>query len=492
MTEEREILETGENYEVISEPGEINPKFYVTEAELTEEDLDIISTLQKSVMASGEINAAGSYDEIRKDVSRMLEDLFSRHLPFVSEEEKIRYLDLVLRNMFGYGRIQPLVDNDDLEEIMVNGINLPVMVFHPKFGMCETNIIFETEDEIKNIIDRIGFRIKRKIDLANPLMDARLPDGSRVNATISPITADGPTITIRKFRDDPLTILDLIRFNTIDSKIAAFLWICTEGMGSRPLNMIIAGGTGSGKTTTLNCVADFINPSNRLITLEDTLELNLRPFNNLVRGETRPANVEGRGGVSMEDLMINSLRMRPDRLIVGEVRGPEAQTLFTAMNTGHDGCMGTLHANNAGEVVTRLTNPPMDVPDIMLPSLDVIVIQKRLKYKGKNVRRVTEIADVRSIKKGSDIEITVSDIAEWDASSDKWGELNSMQLLDKIRSFAGITMDKLLEEIEVRQTILEWMAQQDIKGRQNVRQMIQKYYLDPVDFIKFMVGETSG
>jgi flagellar protein FlaI len=394
--------------------------------------------------------------------------------------------------MFGYGRLQPLVDDDNLEEIMVNGPNLPVIVFHRRFGMCETNILFEEDLEIKNLVDRMAYKVQRKIDLTTPLLDARLPDGSRVNATLTPVSLDGSTLTIRKFKTDPLTILDLIKFKTLDLKTAGFLWLCIEGMGQKPLNTIVVGGASSGKTTTLNCLADFIPANGRAITIEDTAELNLRPFNNLVRLETRPPNIEGRGEVNMEELVKNALRMRPDRIIVGEVRSHEATALFTAMNTGHDGCMGTLHTNSAGEAITRLTNPPMDVPIIMLPVLDLIVVQRRMRYKGKNVRKITEISEVRSFKKGEKIELSVFNIFEWDAKTDSWTEIKSLNVLEKISKYTGIPVENLLKELEIRQTILDWMILKKVEGREKLRNLIQRYYIDKDSFMEMMVGDKSG
>lgn len=485
------ILDEGETYKIVKEEGDTNPRYLLEEPELTEDEKEIISTLQESVMKGVQIFEGGS-EEGEKGVSTLLDDLFSRHLPSSGEDSKERYKKIILRNMFGYGELQPLVDDDNLEEIMVNGPNMPVIVFHRTFGMCETDVSFNDDVKIKNLVDRIAFRVQRKIDLATPLLDARLSDGSRVNATLAPVSLDGTTLTIRKFKTDPLTILDLIKFGTLDSRTAGFLWLCIEGMGQKPLNTIVVGGASSGKTTTLNCLADFIPTSSRTITIEDTAELNLKPFNNLVRLETRPPNIEGKGGVNIEELLKNALRMRPDRIIVGEVRGPEAMTLFTAMNTGHDGCIGTLHANTAGEVVTRLTNSPMDVPIVMVPALDIIVVQKSMRYKGKNVRKITEISEVRSFKKGAEVELTVFDVFEWDAKTDNWTEIKSMNTLEKINKYTGISMEDLLKELDTRQSILDWMLLKKVEGRERLRNLVQRYYADKEKFIEMIVGDKDG
>ena len=277
----------------------------------------------------------------------------------------------------GYGKINNLLHDDNLEEIMVIGSNKPVYVYHRTKGMMITDIIIK-ESEIKQIIEKIATQIQRKIDKQTPILDARLPDGSRVNATIPPITPDGSTLTIRKFKKEPYTIFDLIKSKTLNTHLASFLWIAIEGLHILPSNLIISGGTSSGKTTTLNTLTSFIPPSERIITIEDTLELQL-PHSHLIRTETRPPNIEGKGEVTMDLLLKNSLRQRPDRIIVGEVRSKEAITLFSALNTGHSG-MGTLHANSTKETITRLINEPMNVPNIMINSIDFIIIQKRIVY----------------------------------------------------------------------------------------------------------------
>lgn len=488
-----EVLEQGENYKIVGKKGNLNPEYLLEEPELSRRAREIVETLQETATEESDTRYyTGDLEENRKAVYNKLDDLLSRHLPNVKKEEKENYKNLVLNNMFGYGKLQPLVEDDNLEEIMVNSPGTPVIVFHRSLGMCTTNISFKSNEEIKNLVDRIAMRVNRKIDLSSPLLDARLEDGSRVNATISPISLDGNTLTIRKFKEDPLTIIDLINYRTINSKLASFLWLCVEGMDSKPLNTLVVGGTGSGKTTTLNCLADFIPTSDRLITIEDTAELNLKPYDNLIRFETRTPNVEGSGGINMEELMKNALRMRPDRVIVGEVRDIEARTLFTAMNTGHDGSMGTLHANTAEETITRLTNPPMKVPKVMVPSLEVIVVEKKLKYKKRTVRKIVGIAEVRHVKRGEEIEINPFMITEWDAGNDSWSEVEFTNLLHKISSFSGISVNELIEEWEIRRTILDWMIYRDIREREKVRKVFQDFYADRASFLDKMVGEKSG
>ncbi|MGV8170417.1 MAG: CpaF family protein, partial [Methanobrevibacter sp.] len=337
----------GSNFDVV-------PQYNVFKQKYSSEEKLLLSELRENL-----VDLAISSDEsLQVNEDKLLNDiknfLFAK-LANNSQNNTIsnEYLDNLARKLFqdlvGYGEIDPLIRDDNLEEIMVIGIDKPVFVYHREYGMMKTNILFKDAGEVMNLIDSIARQINRRIDQESPILDGRLPDGSRVNATIPPISADGPSMTIRKFKRDPLTIIDLINSKTISVELAAFFWLCFDGLGVKSANAIISGGTSSGKTTTLNALSSFINPKERIITIEDTLELQI-PHEHVIRMETRPPNVENRGELTMNDLVKNSLRQRPDRIIVGEVRGSEAITLFTALNTGHSG-FGTLHSNDARETI---------------------------------------------------------------------------------------------------------------------------------------------
>ena len=387
----------GSNFDVV-------PQYNVFKQKYSSEEKLLLSELRENL-----VDLAISSDEsLQVNEDKLLNDiknfLFAK-LANNSQNNTIsnEYLDNLARKLFqdlvGYGEIDPLIRDDNLEEIMVIGIDKPVFVYHREYGMMKTNILFKDAGEVMNLIDSIARQINRRIDQESPILDGRLPDGSRVNATIPPISADGPSMTIRKFKRDPLTIIDLINSKTISVELAAFFWLCFDGLGVKSANAIISGGTSSGKTTTLNALSSFINPKERIITIEDTLELQI-PHEHVIRMETRPPNVENRGELTMNDLVKNSLRQRPDRIIVGEVRGSEAITLFTALNTGHSG-FGTLHSNDARETITRLTNAPMSVPNIMISAIDFIIMQNRIyRSDGVSFRRISEVAEVSGIEEG--------------------------------------------------------------------------------------------
>lgn len=387
----------------------------------------------------------------------------------------------ISQEMLGYGELDSLIKDDDLEEIMVIGINRPVFVYHRKIGMMVTNVVFDNDKDIRALIDVIARQVNRRIDQQTPILDARLPDGSRVNATIPPVSADGSSLTIRKFRKDPLTVIDLINFKTMSSHLAAFMWVCVDGLGVKPCNAIIAGGTGSGKTTTLNTVTSFVPPRERIITIEDTLELQL-PHTHVLRMETRPPNIEGSGELDMDTLVKNSLRQRPDRVIVGEVRGSEAITLFTALNTGHSG-FGTLHSNTARETITRLVNPPMSVPNIMIPALDFIIMQNRMyRPEGGSIRRITEVAEVVGMEEGN---VQLNRVFEWNNVTDKVEYIGiASQTLRALSELRGVSITEVEEEIEKRRLVLEYMADKNIRSIDEVGQFINDYYKDSDELLE--------
>ncbi|MDP6670566.1 MAG: ATPase, T2SS/T4P/T4SS family, partial [archaeon] len=299
----------------------------------------------------------------------------------------------ILSKSIGYRELSEMMADEGLEEVMINGEDKSVFVFHKKHGMCRTNIVSKENGFVFNFIMRIAQSVGKQFSESHPLLDARLPDGSRANATFSYVTPFGHSLTIRKFSKVPLSIIHLIENKTFSTNLAAFLWIMVEGLNVEPMNAIITGGAGSGKTTLMNVLSGFIPFSSRIISIEDTLELDLGERQNWIQMESKPV-LRDLAAVSMDDLLKNALRMRPDRILVGEVRGPEAQTLFVAMDTGHSGILGTLHSNTAREMMLRLRSSPMNVPDGMLPLLDLaIVMQRTYNKKDGIIRRVKQVAE---------------------------------------------------------------------------------------------------
>jgi pilus assembly protein CpaF len=309
----------------------------------------------------------------------------------IAEQEDL--LEDICNDVLGYGPLEPLLARDEIADIMVNGAG---NIFIEVGGRVqETDIRFRDNGQLLNICQRIVSQVGRRVDEASPICDARLPDGSRVNVIAPPLAIDGPALTIRKFRKDKLTLDQLVQYGTITPEGATILQI----IGRVRCNVLISGGTGSGKTTLLNCLTRYIDMDERVITCEDAAELQLQQPH-VVRLETRPPNIEGEGEITMRDLVKNCLRMRPERIIVGEVRGPEAFDLLQAMNTGHDGSMGTLHANSPREALSRIESmitmggyslPSKTLREMITSSIDVVVQASRLRDGSRRITHITEV-----------------------------------------------------------------------------------------------------
>jgi pilus assembly protein CpaF len=330
----------------------------------------------------------------REAISSLLNDIYAKTQLNLAPTLRDQIFRDVMDDILGYGPIQPLLDDPDITEVMVNG---PKQIYVERAGkLVRTNVQFEGDDHIIRIIEKIILPLGRRIDSDNPTVDARLPDGSRVNAVIPPVAIDGPSITIRKFSRDRLTVKQLIEYRSITAKVAEFLRACVVSR----LNIVISGGTGSGKTTLLNILSGYIPEDERIVTIEDAAELQMHQ-DHVVRMETKPANIDGSGAVTIRELVRNSLRMRPDRIVVGECRGGEALDMLQAMNTGHDGSLTTVHANSPRDALSRLETlslmsglemPLHVIREQIASAVDLIVQVSRMKDGTRKVTAVTEVA----------------------------------------------------------------------------------------------------
>ena len=332
-------------------------------------------------------------EEVRRTVEETFTSVLESESIVLTRVERLRLFESIAAEILGYGPIEPLLNDDSVSEVMVNG---PRQVYVERKGKLElTDVQFQDDDHVMRVIDRIVSPLGRRIDESSPMVDARLPDGSRINAIIPPISLVGPVLTIRKFARDPLTTDDLIRYGTMSAEMVMFLEACVKAR----LNVVVSGGTGSGKTTTLNILSSFIPDDERIITIENAAELQLRQ-DHVVTLESRPANIEDRGEISIRDLVMNSLRMRPERIVVGECRGSEALDMLQAMNTGHDGSMTTAHSNAPRDTLARLETmvlmagvdlPIRAIREQIASAVDVIVHQSRMKDGSRRITAVTEV-----------------------------------------------------------------------------------------------------
>jgi pilus assembly protein CpaF len=347
----------------------------------------LIETIDLTQLA--QLDSESARDEIRDIVAEIIS--IKNVVMSIAEQEAL--LDDICNDVLGYGPLEPLLARDDIADIMVNGANAVFIEVSGKIS--KTGIRFRDNGQLMNICQRIVSQVGRRVDESSPICDARLPDGSRVNVIVPPLAIDGPTLTIRKFKKDKLKLSNLVEFGSISPAGAKILQI----IGACRCNILISGGTGSGKTTLLNTLTAFIDPTERVITCEDAAELQLQQPH-VVRLETRPPNLEGTGQVTMRDLVKNCLRMRPERIIVGEVRGSEAFDLLQAMNTGHDGSMGTLHANTPREALSRLESmitmggfslPPKTIREIIVAAVDVVIQAARLRDGSRRITQITEV-----------------------------------------------------------------------------------------------------
>ena len=411
-----------------------------------------------------ELSESGGIEQIKSEFRKEITELLNKYFPNADRKTKDMLINYVIEQNLGLGNIEILLRDKDIEEIVVNNSKEPIWVYHRKFAWLKSNIVIPTEARIRHFSTMIGRDVNKEITLLNPLMDAHLLTGDRVNATLEPISSKGNTITIRKFAADPWTVTDFIKLGTFSIEGAALIWLCVQ----HELPVLLAGGTGSGKTSTLNVISAFMPPNQRIISIEDTRELQLPSTLHWVPMETRLPNPEGKGGVSMLDLIINSLRMRPDRILMGEIRRKkEAEVLFEAMHTGHS-VYGTFHSNNAEETITRLTNPPIDIPKLVIPALAGILVMNR--NRRTNRRRMLQFAEV--LPSGDP-----NTILELDISKDKVQRVGEFKVINKtLKMFTGMTSEDIEQDLRQKENILKYMIKNEIRDLDKIGLLMAKYY----------------
>lgn len=455
-------------------------RYQVIEPVLSERDQKAFEIIKKLLMTElsvslGEIKSKQDAERrLKKKIAMMIKKYRLKIPP--KNIEKINYF--AIRDFVYLGRIEPLMRDHMIEEISCDGTNIPIYIWHREHESMPTNIIFEKDSDLNNFARKMAYVCGKHVSVADPIIDASLPDGSRINLTLGhEITKRGSTFTIRRFRADPITVIDLIKFGTVSIDIAAYMWYLAE----KRATMLIAGGTASGKTTALNALASFIKPGQKVVSIEDTQELNL-PHENWIPAVSRQNFTDTQiGEINQFDLLRAALRQRPDIIIVGETRGREAYTLFQAMATGHGG-FSSIHADSVDATLTRLTSSPMDVPKSLIAnSLDLITLQLKVRVGDKSARRIIQVSEINGINERTG-EIKTHEIFKWNPKEDTHEFMGNSVVFEKIQERDGDSEEKINYELTKRKLALEWMVKNNIRDHKEVTANIMDYYANPERF----------
>ena len=475
---------------IVTEPDTQRLKYELIEPTLLEEDEGLLKEIKTILVEEIDVNLKeiGTKKQAEDYLKTKTREIVKDYRLKIAEESIDKLTYYILRDFLGYGKIDPLMKDPLIEDISADGVGIPIYVWHRDYESLSTNVSFKDSIELNSFIVRLAYLSKKNISLAMPILDASLPDGSRIQMTYgNEITRRGSTFTIRRFRVDPLTVSDLIALGTISSEMAAYFWFAIENRAS----FLVAGGVASGKTTILNCFSMFIKPGLKLVSVEDTAELNL-PHENWIPSVSRTGvghNEEGAGSVTLFDLLKAAVRQRPDYLIVGEVRGAEAYTLFQAMATGHLG-MGTIHGESASSVIHRLESEPMNIPRPLLTMINAIPVQLRTEVNGKPVRRTRTITEIIGLDPKTK-ELLTHEVYRWDARFDRFVYSGHSYLLEEKMKRKGLNEKELQDDLYRRKTVLDWMVKQGIRKYTDVVSIIREYYADPARiFRKARLGKS--
>jgi flagellar protein FlaI len=433
-------------------------------------------------IAVGEISDEKSINKVKKKFIDEAGKLLKLKLPHIDQETEDFLISVLMQQMLGLGKIEYLIKDEDLEEIVIVSSKEPVRAYHKDYGWMITSIMLKSEDEISNYSNIIARRVGRQINVLSPLLDAHAVTGDRTNAVLYPISTKGNTITIRKFAREPYTMIDLIKNKTVDIEVACIIWLAME----YEMNVLISGGTASGKTVFLNSCMPFIPPNHRIITMEDTRELVLPEFLYWCPLVTRAPNPEGKGEVSMLDLLINALRMRPDRIVLGEIRRQkEAEVLFEAMHTGHS-VYATVHANTAAETIRRLKNPPINIPPTMIEAVNLNVVMHRDRKKG--LRRVYQVSEFTPGKQS----VSANILYRWIPETDQVVKHNeSITLFEQIERHTGKGKREIEQDLEDKKNMLKWMINNNIHKLNQMGKFLNYYYTDII-YLKELINKNNS
>jgi flagellar protein FlaI len=455
-------------------------KYHTVEPTLNKDESELLDRIKSLLIDQMDVSLDVLKDPEQMEVYlrtkvQLLFKKFKREIPSESEDKFIYYLK---RDFLGYGKIDLLLRDDYIEDISCNGVMTPIYVWHRQYESIPTNIIYDSEDELDKTIIRLAYRSGRQISISNPIMEGTLPEGFRVLLTLKEVSKRGDTFTIRKFRENPYTIVDLIKNGTVSAEIAAYLWLLVENGRS----IMICGATASGKTTLLNSLSMFIRPEMKVVTIEEVRELRLHE--NWIPMVPRPSHQLGVTEITLFDLLKSSLRQRPDYIIVGEVRGEEAYTLFQAIATGHGG-LCTIHSDSVDYAIKRLLSRPMNIPAMMVPLMNVLLQIRRVKIGDKVMRRADTVTEVIGLNTSDQVQ--TEHRFKWDSVDDSYRFLESSgsgeNVFKQISNLRHVPEWTLKEEMQKRTLILKWMKKENINTYAQVSEMVHKYYWNPEEVL---------
>ena len=464
---------------ILKDPESLDQYYRVIEPILTEQEKKTLQFIQETLIKLINVRL----DEIE---SNRVEKLLVEHIDQIRKDYdlgiddvlKKKFLYYVKREFLGYGLIDPVMRDPNIEDISCDSSEVPLFLFHRKYGSLKSNVQFDDEEELSIFVVKLAQKCGKHISLAEPMLDATMPDGSRIQMTLSrAVTTRGSTFTIRKFRSDPITATDLIEYNTMSAEMVAYMWLAVEN----GINALIAGGTAAGKTSTLNALCLFIPREAKIVSIEETREVNL-PHPNWIPGVVRSGfgeivNDKMIGEIDLFDLMKAALRQRPEYILVGEIRGREAYVLFQAMATGHT-TYSTFHADSTRSLIHRLEGKPIDIPRVMLASLDIAFIQINARLGDKQVRRCKQIVEIVDIDPTTK-EILTNEVFRWDPITDSFNYSGKSYILERIRAQYDMSKEAMMEEIKRRVSILHWMRKNNIREFKDVARVVALYAETP-------------
>lgn len=446
-------------------------RYRVIEPSLSESDLRILDQIDQMLKTALSVDMrsfgsqAAAAEYLRGEVIKLLRR-FNVKVPRLVFDKLMYY---VTRDHIGYGIIDPLMRDPRLEDISCDGPGIPLYVWHRDYESLPTNIIFPDSEKLDKFLMRMAYLIGKHISVAQPIVDGALPDGSRIHMTYgTEVSKKGSTFTIRKFRGEPLTIVDLIKLGTLNSDIASMLWFALENKAS----ILVVGGTASGKTTTINCLSMLIHPDAKIVTIEDTPEINLAHAN-WVQSVSRPG-LMGVGEVTLYDLLVAALRQRPDYIIVGEIRGAEAYTLFQAISTGHAG-LSSMHAESVSAALRRLIAEPMKIPKPLAATLNYILLQARITVGGKSSRRILSVTELVGLDPRTE-EFITNEVYLYSVEKDQFIYNGRSYIVEKLAKMKGFTQEEVRRDLSERKMVLEWMVKMGVRGYREVTAVVRDYY----------------